>query len=504
MRKLREVIRLKLSAGQSGRAIARSCNLSPATVSGYLGRIADAKLTWPLPAELDDDASLERLLFPDEKHPVAQRPEPDWAWVHQELKKKHVTKQLVWLEYREAHSNGYQYSRFCERYAQWAAHLSVTMRQTHRAGEKMFVDFSGDGIEIVDPLTGERAVAKLFVAVLGGSNLTYVEPTLSEDLPSWIGGHVRAMEYFGGSAEIYVPDNLKAGVKRADNYDPEINPTYAELACHYGAVVMPARKRRPRDKAKVEQSVLLAERWILAVLRHHTFFSLRDLADAIEPLVERLNDRRMRKLGKSRRQVFEEIERGTLRALPTHPYVYADWARPKVNLDYHVEFDHHFYSVSHLLVGERLDVRATSMTIEILRGGHRLTTHQRSYVHNGHTTKPEHMPKRHREYAKWTPERLANWAKTVGPKTSALAEEIMRRRRHTEQGFRACLGLIRLGDRYEPERVERACARALKHGAISYQSVVSILANKLDEAEEEPTQAPLPFHENIRGPGYYH
>lgn len=503
MRKLREIIRLKLDAGQSGRAIARSCKLSPATVSGYLGRIAAAKLTWPLPAELDDEA-LEGLLFPDEGRPVTQRPEPDWALVHQELKKKHVTKQLVWLEYREAHNDGYQYSRFCERYAQWAVHLSVTMRQTHRAGEKMFVDFSGDGIEIVDPLTGDRRVAKLFVAVLGASNLTYVEAALSEDLPSWIGGHVRAMTYFGGSAEIYVPDNLKSGVKRADNYDPEINPTYAELACHYGAVVMPARKRKPRDKAKVEQGVLLAERWILAVLRHQTFFSLRELDDAIEPLVERLNDRRMRKLGKSRRQLFEEIERGALRALPVLPYAYADWARPKVSLDYHVEFDHHFYSVPYLLVGERLDVRATATMIEILRGGHRVTSHLRSYIRNSHTTKPEHMPQRHREYAKWTAERLANWAQTVGPKTSALAEEIMRRRRHPEQGFRACLGLIRLGDRFDPERVERACARALKHGAISYQSVVSILANKLDEADEEPAQGPLPFHENIRGPGYYH
>jgi transposase len=504
MRKLREIIRLKLRVGLSGRAIARSCNLSPATVSGYIGRITDAKLTWPLPPELDDDEALERLLFPDERHPVAQRPEPDWAWVHQELKKKHVTKQLVWLEYREAHSDGYQYSRFCERYAEWSKHLAVTMRQTHRAGEKMFVDFSGDGIEIIDPATSVRTVAKLFVAVLGASNLTYVEPALSEDLPSWIGGHVRALGYFGGSPEIYVPDNLKSGVKRADNYDPEINPTYAELACHYGAVVIPARKRRPRDKAKVEQAVLLAERWILAVLRHRTFFSLRELADAIEPLVEQLNDRTMRKLGKSRRQIFEEIERGALRPLPTDAYVYADWACPKVNLDYHVEFDHHFYSVPYTLVGQHLDLRATAMTIEILQRGHRITSHQRSSVKNGHTTKPEHMPSHHRAYAKWTPERVADWAKTVGPKTSELAEEIMRHRRHPEQGFRACLGLIKLGERYDLERVERACARALKHGAISYQSVVSILAHKLDQVEDEPSQAALPLHANIRGPGYYH
>jgi transposase len=504
MRKLREVIRLRLDAKQSGRAIARSCQLSPATVSGYLGRIADAKLTWPLPDALQSDEALERLLFPDERHPLAQRPEPDWAQVHRELKKKHVTKQLVWLEYREGHPDGYQYSQFCARYARWAKRLSVTMRQTHRAGEKMFIDFSGDGIDIVDPATGECQRAKLFVAVLGASNLTYAEPALSEDLPAWIGGHVRALEYFGGSSEIYVPDNLKSGVKRADNYDPEINPTYAELARHYGAVVMPARKRRPRDKAKVEQAVLLAERWILAVLRNRTFFSIEELRTAVGELVDRLNDRPMKKLGKSRRQLFEEIERASLRPLPPTPYEYAEWSRPRVNIDYHVEVDHHYYSVDHDLIGQRVDVRATSMTVEIFRRGLRITSHLRSYRKHTHTTKPEHMPRRHREYAEWTPERMRGWAESLGPHTAALAGAIMERRRHPEQGFRAVMGLIRLRDRYPIERIERAAARALKRGATNYQSMVSILANNLDAVEDEPHEAPLPVHQNIRGPGYYH
>ena len=503
MRKLREVIRLRLDAKQSGRAIARSCNLSPATVSGYLGRIADAKLAWPLPPELDNDDVLERLLFPDERHPCALRPEPDWARVHQEMKKKHVTKQLLWLEYREGHADGYQYSQFCARYTAWAKHLSVTMRQTHRAGEKMFVDFSGDGIAVVDPVSGERRVAKLFVAVLGASSLTYVEPAFSEDLPAWIGGHVRALAYFGGSSEIYVPDNLKSAVKRADNYDPEINPTYAELARHYGAVVMPARKHRPRDKAKVEQAVLLAERWILAALRHRTFFSLQELHAAVAELVERLNERPMRKLGKSRMQLFEEIERSALRPLPPVPYEYAEWARPRVHIDYHVEFDRHYYSADHHLVGQRLDLRATSMTIEIFRRGLRIESYTRSYVKHGYTTKPEHMPKHHREYAEWTPARLVGWAKSIGPHTAALAEAIMQQRRHPEQGFKAGLGLLRLRNRFPIERIERAAERALRRGAISYQSVISILANNLEAVEDEPEQASLPLHTNIRGPDYY-
>ena len=328
MRKLREILRLKLEAGLSGRAIARSCGLSSSTISEYLGRVAVAKLTWPLPPELDDDAALTRLLFPQEASPLRKRPEPDWIRVHQELRRKHVTKLLLWQEYREQQPRGYEYSQFCDRFSRWAATSAVTMRQIHRAGEKMFVDFSGDGIDIVDPQTGECHLAKLFVAVLGASNLTYVEPALSEDLPTWIGCHVRAFAFFGGVSEITVPDNLRSGVKRADYYDPELNPTYAEMGRHYDTVIIPARSRKPRDKAKVEQGVLLAERWILAVLRNRIFHSLEELRDAIKPLLERLNNRPMQKLKKSRRELFDAVERSALRPLPATPYEFATWTKP--------------------------------------------------------------------------------------------------------------------------------------------------------------------------------
>ena len=306
MRKLREILRLHLALGMGTREVARSCGSSPSTISGYIGRAKVAKLvTWPLPPELDDDAALTRLLFPDEGQPKASRPEPDWAQLHLELRKKHVTKQLLWEEYKTAQPEGYQYSQFCERYARWAATLSVTMRQTHRAGEKLFIDFSGDGIDVTDPKTGELRKAKLFVAVLGASNYTYVEPVFSEDLPTWVDCHVRAIEFFGGTAEIWVPDNLKAGVNSPNRYEPDINPTYADLARHYGVAVMPARVRKPRDKAKVEQGVLLAERWILAALRKRTFFSIDELRQAVKPLLDKLNNRQMRKVKKSRREVFE-------------------------------------------------------------------------------------------------------------------------------------------------------------------------------------------------------
>jgi transposase len=490
--------------GLTGRAIARSCGLSPSTVSDYLGRIKLARLSWPLPAELDDDAALTQLLFPDEHKPKLNRPEPDFARIHEELRRKHVTKQLLWQEYREQHPDGYQYSQFCEHYARWCAQLSVTMRQTHRAGEKGFVDFSGDGLELVVPETGERQKVKLFLFVLGASSYTYVEPVPGEDLATWVGCHSRALEYFGGVPQVVVPDNLKAAVQRPDRYEPELNPTYAELARHYGFAVVPARVRKPRDKAKVEAAVLLAERWILAVLRHQRFSTLQQVREAVRPLLEKLNERPMRKLGKSRRQLFEELDRPALKPLPAERYELAWWKKARVNIDYHIELDEHLYSVPYQLVGKQVDVRATTACVEVFHAGRRVASHPRASGPRP-TTLPEHMPSSHRAHAQWTPSRILEWAAKVGPSTAALAEELMRRRKHPEQGFRACLGIIRLKEKYGPERLERACARALRHRACSYGSVAAILRNKLEAVEPVAEErAALPVHENIRGPDYYH
>lgn len=506
MRKLREVLRLHLALGRPGREIARSCGLSPSTVSGYLGRAKVAKLSWPLSAELDDDAALTRLLFRDEGHPAPSRPEPDWARIHVELRRKHVTKQLLWEEYKTEQPDGYQYSQFCERYARWEGTLVVSMRQEHRAGEKMFIDFSGDGLDIIDPKTGECVKAKLFLAVLGASSLTYVEPVLSEDLPTWTGCHVRALEFFGGVSEIWVPDNLKSGVKKPDRYEPELNPTYAELARHYEAAIIPARVRKPKDKAKVEQAVLLAERWILAALRNRRFFSLGELREAVKPLLEKLNNRVMRKLKKSRRQLFEELERAALKPLPSRPYEFARWSRPRVHVDYHVEVAEHFYSVPYQLVGKQLDARSTESCVELFQGGRRVTSHVRSNEKGRYTTMNEHMPKAHQAQAEWTPVRLIEWAKKTGPSTAAMVEEILRKRVHPQQGFKACLGILHLNRRYEDARIEAACARALRMRACTYKSVAAILKNNLDRVDEreQARQGALPLHGNVRGPGYYH
>lgn len=506
MRTLREVLRLYLCLHLGVRAIARACRVSPATISDYARRARVAQLSWPLPPELDNDAALNRLLFPDEGHPKTTRPEPDWARIHLELRRKHVTKQLLWEEYKSEQPDGYQYSQFCDRYSRWVATVGVTMRQTHRAGEKMFVDFSGDGIDVIDPKTGEVSVAKLFVSVLGASNLTYVEPVFSEDLQTWVGCHVRALDFIGGVSELWVPDNLKSGVKTPNRYEPVVNRTYEELAAHYGAAVLPARIYKPRDKAKVEQGVLLAERWIIAALRKRTFFSLEEVRAAVKPLVEKLNNRPMRRLKKSRREVFEELERGALKPLPAARYEFATWARPRVHIDYHVELEDHFYSVPYQLVGKQLELRATEMTVELFLGGSRVASHVRRNEKGKHTTKPEHMPRSHREHAEWTPVRLVEWAKKTGPSTAKLVEEIMRRRVHPQQGFRACLGILHLGKRYEVARIESACARALRVRACTYKSVVAILRNNLDREPvvEEASPASLPLHENIRGPDYFH
>ncbi|MEN9818569.1 MAG: hypothetical protein RLZ32_2449 [Gemmatimonadota bacterium] len=507
MRKLREIVRLRLQAGLSGRAIARSVGVSPSTATEYLGRIRLAGLAWPLPPELDSDEALDARLFPAEKAPAVEgRPLPDWAQVHAELRKRHVTKMLLWQEYREVHPDGYGYSQYCELYQQWARPLLATMRQEHRAGEKCFIDFSGDGLDVVNPATGECRKAVLFVAVLGASNLTYVEPVLEQDLRTWVGCHVRAFEYFGGVAPVWVPDNPKVAVTRPDKYDPELNPTYSDLAQHYGAAVVPARPRRPRDKAKVEAAVLLAERWVLAVLRHRTFYGMEEFREAVRGLNERLNNRPMRRLKKSRRQLYEEMERAALKPLPAVAYEFAQWARPKVPFDYHVALEEHFYSVPYQLLGQQVDVRATEGTVEVFHRGRRVASHLRSHEKGRYTTVAAHMPRGHREYAEWTPARIVSYARKVGPRTAALVEAILESRMHPEHGFKRCLGIIRLHDKY-PERLERACARALHYRTLTYRSVVAILQHNLD-AQPLPSDAPkqlsLPQHGNIRGSTYYH
>lgn len=412
----------------------------------------------------------------------------------------------LWLEYKEVHPDGYEYSQFCHRYRVFEKTVDVVMRQEHKAGQKLFVDFPGQRLAIYDRRSGEVAFhAELFVGVLGASNYLYAEATASQSLEHWISAHVHAFESFGAVPEIVVCDNLRSGVKAAHRYEPDVNATYSEMASHYGIAIIPTRARKPRDKAKVEAGVLLAERWILARLRNHRLYSLSEANTQIRELVRWLNDRPFKKMPGSRRQLFEEIERPVMRRLSPDRYEFATWRLGlKVNIDYHVEADHHYYSVPYQLVGQRVDVRLSEKAVEVFHKHRRVASHIRSHLRAKHTTESAHMPDSHRRYAEWTPSRIISWAARVGPATAALAEEILTRRPHPEQGYRSCLGIIRLADRYGRERLETACARALRARAFSYRSVESILRHGL---ETQPLEAHVvrshPRHSNLRGPAYY-
>ncbi|MDE2075378.1 MAG: IS21 family transposase, partial [Alphaproteobacteria bacterium] len=381
--------------------------------------------------------------------------------------------------------------------------LKPTLRQVHVAGEKLFVDYSGHTMEVIDRLTGEVHTAQIFVAVLGASNFTYAEASFTQSLPDWIGSHVRAFHFFGGTARQTVSDNLKAGVTRACFHEPMVNRTYSDLARHYRTAILPARPYRPRDKAKVEVGVQIVGRWILARLRNRRFFGLAELNAAMALLLEELNNRPMRQLGKSRRQLFEQIDRPALTPLPDEPYEYAQWKRCRVNLDYHVEIDKHYYSVPYNLVRQEVEARITQRTVEIFRRGKRVASHLRSLLPHRPTTVAEHMPSSHRRYRDWTHERIRGEAAKVGPDADTLIDVIMRSRPHPEQGFRSAIGILGLVKRYGAERVDAACARALLLGARSYKSVAAILKNGTDKSAASTPDAPILFHPNIRGRGYY-
>jgi transposase len=507
MRHVRDVIRLK-SAGMPVREIARRVGTAPSTVRLTIRRFEATGLTWPLPDDVTD-AVLEAKLFAGAgtKQGHRRHTEPDWAAVHRELKRKHVTLSIVWEEYIAAEPAGYRYSRFCELYRAFEGRLSVTMRQSHAAGDKLFVDYAGDGVPVViDRLTGEWRAAQIFVAVLGASSFTYAQATWTQGLADWISGHVGAFEAIGGVPALLVPDNTKVAVIKACLYDPQINRSYADMAAHYSTAILPARPRRPRDKAKVEQAVLMVERWLLGRLRHRTFHSLAEVNAAIGELLTRLNEERpIRRLGVTRRKLLEEIDRPALSALPANPYVFAEWRIRRVGIDYHVEVEAHYYSVPYRFARAEVEVRFTARTVEIFHKGERIAAHQRMSGNHRHTTVPEHMPSSHRRYAGWTIERIRKDAAAIGSATAALCNLILDERSHPEQGFRACLGIIGLARSYERERIEAAATRAIDIGARTYGSVKSILANNLDRrpaTKRSAEEAPI-LHSNIRGPRYY-
>lgn len=503
MRKIREVLRLRAS-GLSVAATARSLGVATGTVWTYARRLKAAGLSWPLPAELDD-AALERLLYPPPPTGRCGRAAPDWPALHRELKRPGVTLLLLWEEYRARHPDGYGYSRFCEMYRAWQGRVSLSMRQPHRAGDKLFVDYAGATVAVLDPAGGPARAAQIFVAVLGASNLTYAEATWTQSVSDWIGAHTRTFAFLGGVPALVVPDNLKSAVARSCLYEPDAAATYAHMAAHYGTAILPARPAKPRDKAKVEAAVLVVERWILARLRHRRFFSLEELNAAIAVELQRLNrDKVMRHLGATRCQLFDQLDRPALRPLPVAPYEFAEWRHCRAGLDYHVRIDLHAYSVPCALARSEIDARVTATTVELFHKGRRVASHIRR-TESGHSTTPEHRPPAHRAFADWTPERLRRDSAGIGPNTAMLIEGVLARARHPDQAVRAGVGILRLARSYGRDRLEAAAARAIAINAFSFTSVASILKTGLDR-QHDPTAAdgPVIRHDNIRGPGYYH
>ena len=506
-RKIKEVLRLKHECGLGQRQIARSCSIGLGTVHDYLARADTAGLQWPLP-EGWDDKRVEAALFGSE--PVRERrPErsvPDFAALHEQRQKhKHVTLQLLWEEYREANPEGYRYSRFCELYQRWRGSQDVVLRQEYTAGEKLFVDWAGPTVPIYSRTGGEIQRGHLFVAVLGASSYTYAEAALDEQMINWLSAHMRAFEFFGGLPKVIVPDNTKTGVTRACRYDPDLNPTYQQMAMHYGVGVVPARPYKPRDKAKVECGVLVVERWIVAALRNRRFFGIEELNQAIRELLVKLNQRPFRKREGTRASLFESLDQPALAALPSERFDLSEWSKARVNIDYHVVFDGNYYSVPYQLVQEQVEVRSMPSTVEIFHKGKRIASHLRSRGNGQAVTNAEHRPRSHQEHLSWTPSRIVNWARTIGPSTARLVERLMQDKPHPEMGYRACLGVIRLEKKYSRERLEAAALRALLTGACRYRSVESMLKNSLDRQplEAAPDLAPPPRHDNIRGAEYF-
>jgi len=507
MRKVREILRQKWTLGRSHREVARSLGVSAGAVGSAVSRATHAGLSWPQ-VEALSEIELEQRLYGVSVAPTTQKVPPDCGYLHTERRRPGVTLELLHHEYIEKHPGGYRYTQFCEIYRRWLERRRLTMRQVHRAGEKMFVDYAGKKPHFVDPLTGQVIEVELFVAVLGASNYTYAEATRTQRSADFIASHVRALAFIGGVPGAIVPDQLKTGVTLACRYEPAIQRTYEECASHYGTSILPARPAAPRDKAKVEVGVQVVERWILARLRNQTFFSLEELNERIAQLLEELNNRPMRLYKASRRELFERLDRPALKPLPAGSFVHAVWKLARINIDYHIEIDGHYYSAPHSLVREKVEARLTAGTVEIFHRGCRVASHMRSNRRGHHTTIAEHMPVAHQKHMQWSPSRLIDWASKVGPGTARLVEAILAERPHPEQGYRSCLGILRLERRYGTERLEAACGRAVLVKARSYRHVESILRNGLDRVpmtsparEQTPSTPP---HENIRGGDYYH
>ena len=505
LRRIREILRLHHELEYSDREIARAFKMSHTTISKIRTAISGAGYSWPLPEEVDDNL-LQRICYPRDNHSTARKQQPNWENVWKQMQRKGMTLMLQWLRYKDKNTDGYQYSQFCEHYNRWCRKKNVSMHQEHRAGVNTEVDYAGSTLPLTNPLTGKVKQVPVFVSALGVSGLLYAEATHTMQLPDWIGSHTRMFEFYGGATEILTPDNPKTGVKRPCRYEPDIQRTYENMARHYGAVVMPARVRKPKDKPRAERGVQEVLRWIIVVLQDREFFSLEEINEAIFEELEKINNKPFSVREGSRRSVFEELDKPLLKPLPSERFTFEEWKKVKVHIDYHVQIDYNKYSVPYELCGKELTARITYTTVEVFNGEKRVASHMRELTGRGHySTHTKHMPENHVKHLKMTPEKIMRWAARVGCQTSELAEAILRRKEHPAQGYRAILGVMTLSGKYGEDRLEKACGMALRENSLRVKDVKLILQQQLDlglfdgvEEEDEPI-----MHNNIRGEDFY-
>lgn len=516
MKKLREVLRLHFECKLTNRKIAKALSLSPTTISSYIKATKLAHLDWNQVAQLSD-SQLTEMIEPHCKQlsqKTSKKNPIDFVYVHSQLKIKGVTRELLHQEHQQkgASIKAISYTEFCRQYREFKKTLKPSMRQTHIAGEKTFVDYAGPTVSIYNNESGQAHQAVIFVGTLGASNFTYAEATMTRSLPDWIGSHVRMFEYFDGVSETLVPDNEKSAVNKACYYDPEVNPNYIALAAHYNTAVIPARPYHPKDKAKVEVAVQVVERWILARLRHHKFFSLTELNESISHLLEELNNKPFKKLIGSRRSHFESYEKTALKPLPKNRYEFVIIKKVQVNLDYHVEVDGHYYSVPHHHLGKSVEYHLSQNSVSLFYEGQRIAIHKRSRNKGGVTTEVEHMPQAHKRHHEWTPNQFAQWGKSVGYSVAEVANDIIKNKLHPECCYRIHLGLMNLKKKFGASRLEEACKYALSRQLVSFTHIKSILKTQADKAPlvavndskslEEGNQ-PSHQHHNLRGASYY-
>jgi len=504
MIKIQEIIRLGLD-GKSYRSIMQSCNVSIGVISKYLKIAKEKQITYEQIKNLTKKELFKILEIESVEDIKNLKKTPNFKYIHDELKNKHVTLFLLWQEYKDQNPDGYQYSRYCMLYNAWRKKLNISMRQIHKAGEKMFVDYAGSKVPIYDKTTGKKKYeSAIFIACLGASNYTYVEATKNQKVANWISSHINSFEYFKGVPEIVVCDNLKSGIKDANFYEPDINTTYCELARYYGTTIIPTRVRKPKDKAKVENAVLVVNRWILARLRKRRFYNLNELNKEIAKLLEDLNTRTFKKLSGCRRDQYEIIDKPALKGLPKEPYELSIWKKAKVNIDYHIELEGHYYSVPFNYVQKQVEIRTTQRIVEIYYKNNRIASHLRDDRRNQYTTTVDHMPKSHREYSGWNKERFITWAQKIGPYTAEIIHIKLNSHEHVTQAFRGCLGILGLAKKFTNERLENACRRALRINTTSYKSIHNILKHNLDKQELQENSKVLNIkHNNIRGEEYY-